>query len=152
MFKARSGAITCLLTLAAAGSALANPTQEDVFRSVNQNLDNPVDMSKAVPYLLVALGLLILVVLYHFYRQRQPSPRSLNHPGKLTREISRRLALRPRELKQLKILAQEQQLEHPLTLILCPSALGKAIRKPSPRVDRSVVKQIVQRLKQSLAR
>ncbi len=139
------------LILATAGAALANPTQEDVFRSVNQNLDKPVDMSKAVPFLLVVLGFLILVFLYHFHTQRKTSPRSLNHAGKLTREISRRLALRSVELKQLRILAQEQQLEHPLTLILCPSVLGKAIRTPSPRVDRSVVKQIVQKLKQGLS-
>ncbi|HEX4053791.1 MAG TPA: hypothetical protein VHX86_05965 [Tepidisphaeraceae bacterium] len=150
MLKVRSVVIGCLLTLAAAGSALAAPTPEDVSRSLNQTLDQPVDMSKAVPYLLSALGFVILAILYHFHSQRKTTPRSLNHPGKLTREISRRIALRSVELKQLKILAQEQQLEHPLTLILCPSALGKAIRTPSPRVDRSVLKQIVQRLKQSL--
>ena len=131
--------------------AFANPTQEDVFRSVNQNLDTPVDMSKAVPYLLAILGGLILVIIYHFHSQRKTSPRALNHPGKLSREVCRAIALRPVELKQLKILAEQQELEYPLTLILCPSALGKAIRTPGVRVNRAVLKQIVQRLKQGLA-
>ena len=43
----------------------------------------------------------------------------------------RRISLRSIELKQLKILAEEQEVEYPLTLILCPSLLGKAIRSPS---------------------
>jgi hypothetical protein len=139
-----------LLVLSVVRGALGNPTQEEVFRSLNQNMDAPVDMSKAVPYLLAALGVIILVILFNYHRNRQSSPRSLNHPGKLTRELARRLNLRSVELRQLKLLAEEQQLEHPLTLILCPSVLGKAIRAPSARVDRGVVKQIVQRLRASL--
>jgi hypothetical protein len=130
--------------------AMGNPTQEDVFRSLNQNMNTPVDMSRAVPYLLAALGVIILAFIINHHRQRQNSPRSLNHAGKLTKELAKRLSLRSVELRQLKLLAEEQQLEFPLTLILCPSVLGKAIRAPSARVDRAVVKQIVQRLRASL--
>ena len=56
-------------------------------------------------------------------------------------------------MKQLKILAQDQDVKNPLTLILCPSLLGKAIRSPSKnvKVDRAVVNGLVKRLKQSLA-
>ena len=145
-------AIGGLIVLSASQVALANPTQEEFFRSLNQNINSPVDMSKAVPYLLATLGLVILAVLFNQYRQRQSSPRALNHSGKLTRELTRRLSLRSVELRQLKLLAEEQQIEHPLTLILCPSVLGKAIRAPSARVDRVIVRQIVQRLRESLAK
>jgi hypothetical protein len=139
------------LILGTSSGVLAEVTQEDFFRSVNQNMNSTVDLSKTIPYLLSILGVVILLVLYHFHRQRKSFPHRLNSPGKLTREICRRINLRSNELRQLKILADEQQLEHPLTLILCPSALGKAIRTPSPRVDRAIVKQIVQRLRQSLS-
>jgi hypothetical protein len=139
-----------LLVLSASSAALANPTQEEVFRSLNQNMNSPVDMSKAVPYLLAALGVIILAILFNYHRQRQTTPHRLNHPGKLTRELAKRLSLRSVELRQLKILAEEQELEHPLTLILCPSVLAKAIRSPSARVDRAVVKQVIQRLRASL--
>jgi hypothetical protein len=61
------------------------------------------------------------------------------------------VSLRSAELKQLKLLADEQEVEYPFTLILCPSLLGKAIRSQSPRVDRAVVRAIVEKLKQSLA-
>ncbi|MGD0463064.1 MAG: hypothetical protein ABSB74_11320 [Tepidisphaeraceae bacterium] len=141
-----------LLVLSASGVAPANPTQEDFFRSLNQNINAPSDLSKAVPYLLVILGVIILVVLFNQYRRRQTSARALNHSGKLTRELARRLSLQGVELRQLKLLAEEQQIEHPLTLILCPSVLGKAIRAPSARVDRGIVRQIVQRLRESLAK
>jgi hypothetical protein len=147
---ARCLIICGLLVLGAASGALGNPTQEDVFRSLNQNMNTPVDMSRAVPYLLAALGVIILVILFNYHRQRQNTPRSLNHPGKLSRELARRLGLRSIELRQLKLLAEEQELEHPLTLILCPSVLGKAIKSPSVRVDRAVLKQIVKRLRTSL--
>jgi len=131
--------------------AQANPTEEDVFRSINQNVGSTVDVSKAIPYLLATVAIIILIALYNNYRKRQSYPRKLNHPGKLTKELCRSINLRSVELKQLKLLAEEQELEYPLTLILCPSVLGKAIRSPSVRVDRAVVKQVVQRLRQSLA-
>jgi hypothetical protein len=142
--------VSGLLVLGAASGALGNPTPEEVFQSLHQNMDAPVDASKAIPYLLAALGVIILVVLYNYHKKRQNTPRILNHPGKLSRELARRLNLRSAELRQLRLLAEEQQLEHPLTLILCPSVLGKAMRSPSARVDRAVVKKVIQRLRASL--
>jgi hypothetical protein len=133
------------------GIVLAMPTQEEVFQSVNQNMNETVDVSKAVPYLLVAAGLAILIGLFNYYRKRQTFPRRLNSPGKLNREICKAIHLRSVELKQLKVMAEDQEVEHPLTLILCPSLLGKAIRSQNVKVDRAVVKGIVSRLKESLA-
>jgi hypothetical protein len=130
---------------------LANPTQEEVFQSINSQMTTPVDLSKAVPYLLVAVASAIMIGLYNYHRKRRANPGRLNNPAKLSREICRHVNLRTAELKQLKILADEQEVEYPFTLILCPSLLGKAIRSPSPRVDRAVVRAIVEKLKQSLA-
>ncbi len=133
-----------------AASVLAMPTQEEVFQSTKQNMDSTVDIGKAVPYLLAGTALAILWGLYNYRRKRRTTPGKLNSPGRLTREVCRRISLRSVELKQLKLLAEEQEVEYPLTLILCPSLLGKAIRSPGPQVDRAVVKEIVQRLKESL--
>jgi hypothetical protein len=129
---------------------LATPTQEEVFQSINQNVGSTVDMSKAVPYLLVAVGAAIMAGLYNYHRKRRANPGRLNSAPKLTREICRRISLRSLELKQLKILADDQEVEYPLTLILCPSLLGKAIRAPGPHVDRAVVRGIVDKLKRGL--
>ena len=126
------------------------PTQEEVFQSTKQNMDSTVDLSKAVPYLLAGISLAIMWKLYKYRRKWRTTPGKFNSPGRLSREVCRRISLRPVELKQLKLLADEQELEYPLTLILCPSLLGKAIRSPGARVDRAVVNEIVQRMKQSL--
>ena len=144
-----AAAIACLVC-GTAVTALAMPTQEEVFQSTKQNMDSTVDLSKVVPYLLVGTSLAIMWGLYNYHRKRRTTPGKLNSPGRLSREVCRRISLRPVEMKQLKLLADEQELEYPLTLILCPSLLGKAIRSPGAQVDRAVVKEIVQRLKQSL--
>jgi hypothetical protein len=154
MSKLRRTAITAIgsaIVLGISAVSLANPTQEEVFQSINQNVGSTVDFSKAVPYLLVGAGIIILAVLFNYHRKRQTFPRKSNNPAKLSRELCRRINLRSIELKQLKMLAEEQQVEYPLTLILCPSLLGKAIRsQDNARVDRVVVKQMVQRLRQGL--
>jgi hypothetical protein len=140
-----------IATLGAVGSAIATPTQEEVFQSINQNVGSTVDLSKAVPYLLVGIALAIMLGLYNYHRKRRTVSRRLKSPGKLSRELCKRISIRPVELRQLKLLADEQELNHPLTLILCPSLLGKAIRTQNARVDRAVVRGIVARLKESLA-
>jgi hypothetical protein len=147
--KTTTAVIACIVC-GMATAALAMPTQEEVFQSTKQNMDSTVDLTKAVPYLLSGIGVAILWGLYNYRRKRRTTPGKLNSPGRLSREVCRRISLRPVELKQLKFLAEEQDVEYPLTLILCPSLLGKAIRSPGPQVDRAIVKAIVQRLKESL--
>jgi hypothetical protein len=129
----------------------ATPTEDEVLQSINDNVRSSADFYNAVPYLLVMGGLVILAIVVHYHlKHRKVSPRVTNNPAKLSREMCRRISLRSVELKQLKILAEEQEVEFPLTLILCPSLLGKAIRSPGARVDRTVVKQMVQKLRQGL--
>jgi hypothetical protein len=140
----------CIALLASATIAAANPTQEEVFQSINDNVRSTADFTRAVPYMLVGAGLFILCLLFNYHLKHRKVPRKAFNPAKLSRELCRRISLRSVELKQLKILAEEQELEYPLTLILCPSLLGKAIRTPNARVDRAVVKQLVQRLRQGL--
>ena len=131
--------------------AKAAPTQEEVFRSINQNVGGTVDIKKIYPYLAGLAGLVIMACLYNHRQNRPLTGPKVNHSGKLVREISRRIHLRKIEVKQLRLLADEQKLENPLTLLLCPSVLGKAARTKNPRVDRRVLQQIVQRMRQGLA-
>jgi len=131
--------------------AKAAPTQDEVFRSINQNVGGTVDIKKFYPYLAGIVGLVIMACLYNNRQNRPLTGPKLNHSGKLVREVSRRIHLRKIEVKQLRLLADEQNLENPLTLLLCPSVLGKAARTKNPRVDRRVLQQIVQRMRQGLA-
>ncbi len=140
----------CIALFGLAAIAAATPTQEEVFQSINDNVRSTADFTKAVPYLLVGAGVVILCILLNYHLKHRKIPRKAYNPAKLSRELCRRISLRSIELKQLKLLAEEQELEYPLTLILCPSLLGKAIRSQNVRVDRAVVKQLVQRLRQGL--
>jgi hypothetical protein len=143
-----AGGIAFFFTAAIAG---ANPTQEEVFQSINDNVRSTADFTRAVPFMLVGAGAIILCALINYHRKHRKAPRKAYNPKRLSRELCRRISLRSVELKQLKVLADEQEVEYPLTLILCPSLLGKAIRSQNARVDRVVVKQMVAKLRQGLA-
>jgi hypothetical protein len=135
--------------LASPKIATANPTQEEVFKSINQNVGSTVDPTKALPYIIATLAGVALLVWLTKRSQQQTTPRVLNNTAKLLREISKKVKLRSAETKMLKILAEEEELSSPLILLLCPSLLAKAGRKPNPRVDRHVLMDIVTRLRQS---
>jgi hypothetical protein len=138
------------ICLATANFAKADaPTQDEVFKSINQNVGSTVDMRKVLPYLLGGLAIVIAAAVYSQRRQKSVMPKVLNHPGKLVREVARALHLKSAEIKQLRMLAEEQEVQSPLTLLLCPSVLAKAIRTRNPRLDKKVIQQMVLRLRQT---
>jgi hypothetical protein len=103
-----------------------------------------------MPFLAAGAGIIILCILINYQRKHRRVPRKSYNPAKLSRELSRRISLRNIELKQLRLMAEEQEVEFPLTLILCPSLLGKAMRTTNARVDRAVVKELVAKLREGL--
>jgi hypothetical protein len=127
-------------------SARGAPRQDDVFRSIQDNLGQRTDPTM----LLVVFGALAAVVIaalaLNHWRQREVSPKVLNHPGKLAREIQREVNLRPAEVRQLKALAEGQPVENPLTLLLCPSLLLKAAKENPDRFDRRTVAAMMKRM------
>ena len=46
----------------------------------------------------------------------------------------------------LKLLAEEQNLSSPLTLLLCPSILAKAVKERSGKVDRKAILSVAKKL------
>ena len=69
-------------------------------------------------------------MLFNQRSKREISPKPLQHHGKLIKEVTRGLSLRPAEIKQLRILAEEmrgpggESLSSPLSLLLLPSVLA----------------------------
>ena len=59
------------------------------------------------------------------------------------KEVLRTVPLKPAELKQLKVLAEQsraaQGIQSPLTLVLCPSVLARAAQEKSTKANRKVV-------------
>jgi hypothetical protein len=151
MMRKSIAAIAAAIVVLSCSLASAMPTQDEVFRSIHDNVGPTFDARKALPYLVAAVASVILIIVINQYRQRPARARGLNHPGRLLRQVRRSLHLQSAELKQLKLLAEEQELSNPLTLLLCPSMLAKALRSGNPRIDRQVVQQVVQRLRDGLA-
>lgn len=137
-------------TLLLSAIASAAPTNEQFFQSVRENIDQPVDGTKFLAVLLGAVAIiLLLVVLTRKKEQRISRPKALNHPGKLIKEITHAVHLKPAEIKQLKLLSEGQGVSSPITLLLCPSVFAKAVRAKTNKVDRKVLAQIAKKLVQS---
>jgi len=137
--------------------ASAQPTQEEVFQSIKDNVGpSQTDYSKLLPYVLAGMGLVILLVLVsQRKRQETATPKPLNHQGKLLREVLKTVPLRAAELKQLRMLAdaREQRLTSPLTLLLCPSLLAQAVHarqaqgsKGKGKLDRKAVIELARKV------
>lgn len=112
-------------------SVSANPTQEDVFKSINESVGQSVDGTKVLAMLAAAVGIVIVLVLFNRRQVREATPRALNHQGKLMREMAKTAGLKPAEARQLKVLAEAlaaagEPLQSPITLMLCPSLMKRA--------------------------
>lgn len=137
-------------------AASAAPSQQDFFKSVQENMDKSQDFDYR-PLLLIAAGggVAVLLVLVNNRRQKiVRSPQSLNSPAKLMKEILKQVPLNAAELKQLKVLAGAVKTPDaaeisPLALLLCPSLMAKGLRGAGNKVDRKTVALIVRKLRQS---
>ena len=136
--------------LLACSPTFAKPSQAEVFRSIKQNVGQRTDDSgKGLAVLLAGAAALIMVMLIGArIRRRQSVPKVVDRPRKLLKEIMKTVPLKPKELKQLKILAEEggEPVQSPLTLLLCPSVLARAVNSRPRNVDRVVVAQIVRKM------
>ncbi len=129
------------LMLVLCSTAIANPTQEDVFKSISSNVDQSVDGRKMLGFLAAIVGLGLLAVVINNWQQRPARPKVTNHQGKLMRELMKSAGLKSSQIRQLKALsadlaARGQPVENLTTLLLCPSLIKKA-REPGAGRERS---------------
>jgi hypothetical protein len=118
-------------------AASAAPTQEEVFKSISNNLGPTVDGTKVFAVFLTALGAAVLLAVLSKRQKRAALPQQLNHQGKLLRELIKTAGLTRSEAKTLGVLVEQleaagQPLRNPLTLLLCPSLTR---RSPEPATD-----------------
>jgi hypothetical protein len=120
--------------------AQATPTQEDVFKSIQTNVNDPVDGEKVLAFFAVLVGAAILIAVFNRRQKIVADPRPLNHQGKLVRELMKSAGLKTAQIRQLKALRdelaeQDQPVENLVTLLLCPSLIKKArdSQKPESR-------------------
>ena len=129
--------LTALASLTCGASTLlAEVTQDEALKSIRDNMGQPVDLSRIG---WVVAGLLVVMVLLLYLEHRRKARRSakaLNSRSKLIREVTRAVGLKPSELKKVRAMADQLRSHHEtdvdnhLVLLLCPSLLAKAMRKP----------------------
>ena len=110
--------LSLLLLCAISSVTDAAPTQNDVFKSIQDNVSHPTDLNSTPVILLVLGGALVMALLVYFSRREQKvasAPTTLNHPGKLAREVLKSVPLKPAEMKQLKLLADSIESETRMT-------------------------------------
>ncbi|HEX4794447.1 MAG TPA: hypothetical protein VH370_11675 [Humisphaera sp.] len=142
-----------IVALYLCSTASAKPTQQDVFRSIENNTaDTNESGGRIILFICAGAALLIVLAYVSKRQQRQSKPTILHHHGKLLKEIRSAIGLKTAELKQLRIAADESTLatgepfSSPLVLMLCPSALAQATRNPKTRVDRTTIARMIKRL------
>jgi len=127
-------------------TASAAPTQEEVLKSIGDNVGQSIDPGKLLAAVFGVAAFVILIALVGQRRKRIIAPKALNHQGKLLKEIAKSVNLKPGEIRQLKQLADDQQLSSPLLLLVCPSMLGKAVKSGGTKVDRHTLNSIARKI------
>ena len=128
-----------------ATAAAAQLRQEDVFKSISDNVGGAGDPTPFYAVALVGAGIVLVLLVVNYFQKRQASPRAVNHRGKLIKEMLKRVPLRGGEIKQLKLMAADQGCESPLTLVLCPSLMAKGMQD-SGKADKRVVMGVARKM------
>ncbi|HLL90100.1 MAG TPA: hypothetical protein VK324_12430 [Tepidisphaeraceae bacterium] len=134
----------------------AAPTAEEIFKSMDAKATDNVALLPAFAMVAAGIGVLMLLAWLSRRVQRKSVDTGYNHPAKLVREIGKTIGLKRAELKQMKLLADTCAADagespNPLTLLLCPSVLAKAVAKNPPKIDRQVLAGVVKQLSRSSA-
>ena len=85
------------------------------------------------------VAVVILIALLSQRQRRAVSPKPLNSQSKLLREILQSVPLKSGDVKRLKAMAEKREIESPLTLLLCPSVLGRShhpVDRPAEPADK----------------
>lgn len=147
--------LAIVLTLFMNGALQAKPSQSDVFKSIQDNVgkdsDTPTD---ALPWIGAGVVVIIICVVVSRRQAVKATPRVVNNPGRLMREVMNQVDLSPRDVKQLKLAAEEVAAEseseseqlNPLVLVLCPSLLVKIANDKETKADRKSLVAMLKRM------
>ena len=139
--------------IALAATASAKPSQNDVFKSIQDNVGNTDGSATSpLPWACIGAGVILLLIIFGRPQRAPGAPKPLNNANRLLREVMRSLPVKPGEFKHLRTLADEttvspgdQPLRSPLVLLLCPSAVAKAVKSGDTRADRKMLVQLLKK-------
>jgi hypothetical protein len=108
---------------------LSASTPDQVLKSVGDTLDAQVNPNHLLLIVVAIVGVIVLISLLTRRSDKKDKPRPVNNPSRLMRQITRQIGLKSAEMRQLRQLAEQENLDNPLVLLLCPSVLQSAVKK-----------------------
>lgn len=120
-------------------------TEDEVIKSISQSVGGKSDPTPFFWGIGAIVAVALLLSIFNRRGQREAVPKALHNPGKLLKQLVTDINLGPTEMRQLKTLAEAENVQNPLTLLLCPSLLSKAIKENPQRVDPKTVVELAKR-------
>lgn len=115
---------------------------EDVFKSTKESMSQEAGAERLIGLALGALAVVVLLVFLQYRRKAESMAAPVNNQHRLIKEMTRTLALKEGEMRQLKELADEQSCSSPLVLLLCPSLMAKALANKSAEQKKAIAPMI----------
>lgn len=107
---------------------LAQSQQDQVLQAINDSVGAKVDGTLVLFAFVIIVLLLIALAIYQKTNKKEPvavTKKVFRNPRRLTREVAEDMRMSPAELRKLEHHAERIGVDHPLTLMLCPSLLKK---------------------------
>ena len=115
---------------------------EDVFKSTKESMDQEAGPERLIALGLGALAVVVLLVFLQYRRKAESMAKPLNNQHRLIKEMTRTLALKDAEMRQLQDLADEQSCSSPLVLLMCPSLMAKAVANKTADQKKAIAPMI----------
>ena len=115
---------------------------EDVFKSTKENMSQEAGPERLIALAIGAVAIVILLVFLQYRRKAESMAKPLNNQHRLIKEMTRTLALKDAEMRQLQDLADEQSCSSPLVLLMCPSLMAKALANKSADQKKAIAPMI----------
>jgi hypothetical protein len=115
---------------------------EDVFKSTKESMNQEAGPERLIALGLGALAVVLLLIFLQYRRKAESMTKPVNNQNRLLREMTRTLALKDAEMRQLQEMANEQSCSSPLVLLMCPSLMAKALANKSPEQKKAIAPMI----------
>jgi len=115
---------------------------EDVFKSTKENMSQEAGPERLIALAIGAAAIVVLLVFLQYRRKAESMAKPLNNQHRLIKEMTRTLALKDAEMRQLQDLADETSCSSPLVLLMCPSLMAKAVANKSADQKKAIAPMI----------
>jgi hypothetical protein len=115
---------------------------EDVFKSTKESMNQEAGPERLFALGLGAVAVVVLLIFLQYRRRADVMTKPLNNQSRLTKEMTRTLALKDSEMRQLQQLADESSCSSPLVLLMCPSLMAKALANKTADQKKAIAPMI----------